>query len=77
MLLPTKQQRMLPKHNPKRGLHMNLDNRRLREIKQEIIAYSQLRDDSETMSDTLMYQGKINVLEKEEKQILKRYNVEV
>lgn len=54
---------------------MNLDNRRLREIQSELRAYRQLLDEADTMSDCLIYKGKIESLEREEKQILERCDV--
>ena len=56
---------------------MNLDNRRLRELQKEIKAYRQLLDESVKETDRKIYQGKINALEREEKQILKRMDVEI
>ena len=54
---------------------MNIDNRRLREIQTEKRLYQRLLDESEKISDCLIYQGKIECLENEEKDILKRYDV--
>lgn len=56
---------------------MNIDNRRLREVQSELQAYHKLLEESETNSDRLIYQGKIESLEREEKQILARYDVYV
>lgn len=57
---------------------MNIDNRRLREVQRQIKAYKTLMDCSDSdISERLIYQGKIEALEREEKQILKRYGVEV
>ena len=56
---------------------MNIDNRRLREVQSELRAYHKLLEESETISDCLIYQGKIESLEREEKQILARYDVYV
>lgn len=56
---------------------MNLDNRRLREVRQELLAYHQLLDGAETINDCLIYQGKIECLEREEKEILARCDVDV
>lgn len=77
MLLLTKKQRMLFRHRQSGEVLMNLDNRRLREIQNELKAYRKLLDETDTMSDRLIYKGKIESLEREEKQILKRNNVEV
>lgn len=54
---------------------MNVDNRRLREIQQEIKAYQRLLVESDSISDCLIYRGKLECLEKEEKEILKRCDV--
>ena len=54
---------------------MNLDNRRLREIQTEKKAYQTLLNESESISDCLIYKGKIESLTREEKDILERYDV--
>ena len=54
---------------------MNIDNRRLREIQREKLVWEDRLDKSESISDCLVYQGKIDILEKEEKDILSRYDV--
>ena len=54
---------------------MNQDNRRLRELQMEKKLYQKLLNESEKISDCLIYQGKIDSLEEEEKQILQRYDV--
>ena len=54
---------------------MNIDNRRLREIQSELVFYHQRLKEAETISDSLIYQGKIDILEKEEQDILNRYDV--
>jgi hypothetical protein len=54
---------------------MNIDNRRLREIQREKMVYQDRLEKSETISDSLIYQGKIEALEREEKDILARYDV--
>ena len=56
---------------------MNIDNRRLREIRLEKQVYKDQLEKSETISDSLIYQGKIEALEREEKEILARYDVVV
>lgn len=54
---------------------MNIDNRRLREIQKQIKAYSDLMEcDDADINERLIYQGKIEALEREEKQILERYD---
>ena len=54
---------------------MNIDNRRLREIQRDPVFYHKRLKEAETISDSLIYQGKIEILEKEEKEILARYDV--
>lgn len=54
---------------------MNQDNRRLTEIQREKLVWKDQLEKCETISDCLAYQGKIDILEKEEKQILKRSDV--
>lgn len=54
---------------------MNMDNRRLREIRLEKQAYKDQLIKAETPHDRQIYQGKIGCLETEEKQILKKYGV--
>ena len=56
---------------------MNLNNRRLKEIQLEKGFFKDLLDKSETITDCLTYQGKLDILEKEEKQILSRNGVEL
>ena len=52
---------------------MNIDNRRLREIQCEKKVYQDRLEKSETISDSLIFQGKLKSLEREEKDILARY----
>ena len=54
---------------------MNLDNRRLLEIQKEKKLFKSLLDNSDTISDCLTYQSKLELLENEEKEILKRSDV--
>ena len=54
---------------------MNIDNRRLREIQREKRIYKSLLDESDKISDCLIYQGKLESLNREEKRILERYDV--
>ena len=56
---------------------MNIDNRRLREVQQQIQAYNVLIECSESIEDSLIYQGKLESLEREEREILERYDVHV
>ena len=66
---------MLFRHKQSGELPMNLLNRRLREIQNELKAYRKLLDEADTMSDCLIYKGKIESLEREEKEILERCDV--
>lgn len=54
---------------------MIIHNRRLREVQKEKEHYKELLDNSTKISDALIYQGKIESLEREEKKILKKYDV--
>ena len=56
---------------------MNLENRRLQEIQQEKLFWQDHLSKCDTISDCLAFQGKIDILEKEEKEILKRCDVHV
>ena len=56
-------------------LDLNIDNRRLREIQRDLVFYHKRLDEAETISESLIYQGKIDILEKEEQDILARYDV--
>ena len=56
---------------------MNLDNRRLKEIQSEKLVWQDQLSKCESISDCLAYQGKIDILEKEELEILKRCDVNV
>ena len=51
-------------------------NRRLRELESEIKDYQHLLNESTTISECLIYQGKIESLKREEKRILERYEEE-
>jgi len=57
------------------AVYMNLDNRRLREIQRELKIYRKRLNESEKESDRQIYTGKIESLEREEKQILERCDV--
>ena len=48
-------------------------NRRLREIDKDLENYRNLLKNAETISDSLIYQGKIESLERERNKIIKRY----
>jgi len=56
---------------------MNLDNRRLKEIQAEKLVWQDQLSKCETISDCLAFQGKLDILEDEEKQILKRSDIDV
>ena len=59
----------------KRQDTMNLENRRLREIQKEKQFFKTMVDKSESISDCLTYQGKLELLDKEEAEILERNDV--
>ena len=59
----------------KRQDTMNLENRRLREIQKEKQFFKTMLDNSESISDCLTYQGKLELLDKEEAEILERNDV--
>lgn len=54
---------------------MNIDNRRLRQIRLEKRVYQDQMNKAKTPSEKQVYQGKISCLDKEERDILKRYDV--
>lgn len=54
---------------------MNPQNRRLKEIQKEKKLFKSLLDNADTISDCLTYKGKLDLLENEEKEILKRSDV--
>ena len=56
---------------------MNIDNRRLREVQRQIKAYKTLIECSDSIEDSLIYQGKLESLEREEREILARYDVHI
>ena len=56
---------------------MNLDNRRLTEIQKEKRLFTVLLENSDSKTDCLTYQGKLDILEKEERDILARCDVKV
>ena len=56
-------------------VNMIIHNRRLREIQKEKENYKDLLDNASKISDALIYQGKLESLEREEKKILARYDV--
>ena len=56
---------------------MNLDNRRLKEIREFKNAYHTLMDKSSAFHEIEEYNCKIKELEKEEKEILERFDVKI
>ena len=54
---------------------LNIDNRRLREIQVELKAYNELLEESVKEADKQIYKGKIESLEREQKEILERMDV--
>ena len=75
MLLFTLYTPMLLRQQQERGFYMNLENRRLREIQKEKQFFRTMLDNSESISDCLTYQGKLELLDKEEAEILERNDV--
>ena len=73
MQLPEK--RTMYHKRTKRQDTMNLENRRLREIQKEKQFFKTMLDNSESISDCLTYQGKLDLLSKEEAEILERNDV--
>mgnify|MGYP006908893815 CR=1 FL=1 len=47
-------------------------NRRLKDIQKEKRKFQDMLDNASTISDCLAYNGKIDILEKEEKEILEK-----
>lgn len=56
---------------------MNIDNRRLRQIQREKRMYQGLRDKSTKETDRQIYQGKLECINKEEREILRRCKVKL
>ena len=54
---------------------LNIDNRRLRQIRLEKRVYQERMTEAKTPHDKQIYQGKIACLNREERDILKRYDV--
>ena len=54
---------------------MNPQNRRLKEIQSEKLVWQDQLDKATSISDCLTFRGKIEILENEEKEILKRNDV--
>ena len=56
---------------------MNLQNRRLKEIQLEKKIWTNQLQKCESISECFAFQGKLDLLEKEEREILKRCDVHV
>lgn len=56
---------------------MNQDNRRLEQIQREKLVWQDQLNKAKNMSDCLAFQGKLDILEKEEKDILARCDVKL
>ena len=56
-------------------MDLNIDNRRLRQIRLEKRVYQDQMNKVKTSHDKQIYQGKIACLNREEREILKRYDV--
>ena len=52
-----------------------IQNRRLREVRSDIEKYRKRLEEAQSISDSLIYQGKIESLEREEQDIIQRYEV--
>ena len=56
---------------------MNINNRRLKDIQREKTFFKKMLDKSTKQTDKQIYTGKLNILEQEEKQILKKQGVQI
>ena len=72
MLLPNRTKQM---HTRRRSEHMNINNRRLKDIQKEKIFFKKLLDQSTKQTDKQIYTGKLEILENEEKEILEKQGV--
>lgn len=54
---------------------MNIDNQRLKEIQRMLSVYHKRLHETDSIGESFQIQANIEELEKEEKQILKRYDV--
>lgn len=52
---------------------MTIKNRRLNEVRKQIKAFKVLIETSDSIEESLIYQGKLESLEREETEILARY----
>ena len=63
-------------HTTRQGSeHMNINNRRLKDIQREKTFFKKMLDKSTKEADKQIYTGKLNILEQEEKEILKKQGV--
>lgn len=62
-------------HTRRRGEHMNINNRRLKDIQREKTFFKKMLDKSTKQADKQIYQGKLEILENEEKEILEKQGV--
>ena len=72
MLLPNRTKQM---HTRRRSEHMNINNRRLKDIQKEKLFFKKLLDQSTKQTDKQIYTGKLEILENEEKEILEKQGV--
>ena len=56
---------------------MNINNRRLKDIQREKTFFKKMLDKSTKQTDKQIYQGKLNILEQEEKEILEKQGVQI
>lgn len=56
---------------------MNINNRRLKDIQREKTFFKKMLDKSTKQADKQIYQGKLNILEQEEKEILEKQGVNI
>ena len=76
MLLPCRTKQTL--YPTRQGSeYMNIQNRRLKDIQKEKLFFKKLLAQSIKETDKQIYQGKLNILEQEEKQILKKQGVQI
>ena len=56
---------------------MNINNRRLKDIQREKTFFKKMLDKSTKQTDKQIYTGKLEILENEEKEILKKQGVQI
>ena len=64
-------------HTRRRSEHMNINNRRLKDIQREKTFFKKMLDKSTKQTDKQIYTGKLNILEQEEKEILEKQGVQI